>query len=48
VVLKTDKGGATIIMNTKDYDENMLDHLNNSGCYTKVKKESNKKGMQGR
>lgn len=38
VILKADKGGVIVIMNKKDYDKNMLDHLNNNGCYTILKK----------
>lgn len=38
LVLKAYKGGATVIMNTQDYNEKMLDHLTNSGCYIKLKK----------
>lgn len=33
VVLKADKGGVTVITNRKDYNDKMIDHLNNSGCY---------------
>lgn len=38
VMLKADKGEASIIMNKSDYIEKMLDHLNNNGCYRKLNK----------
>jgi len=36
VILKADKGGATIIMNYEDYVSKMKDHLYNSGSYKKL------------
>ena len=43
VVLKADKGGATVILNKDDYCKNMLDHLHNSGSYKKLPKNPLKK-----
>lgn len=43
VVLKVDRGGAVIIMNTIDYNEKMIDHLTNSGYYIKLNKNPLKK-----
>ena len=36
VVLKADKGGATVLLNSKDYVSKMLDHLSSSGSYRKL------------
>ena len=36
VILKADKGGATIILNKEDYIDNMKAHLDLSGCYKKL------------
>lgn len=38
VILKADKGGATVIMNYEDYVNKMKDHLYNSGSYKKLEK----------
>ena len=43
VVLKVDKGGATVILNKDDYHKKMLDHLHNSGSYKKLPKNPLKK-----
>lgn len=43
VVLKADKGGATIILDREDYRKKMLDHLHNSGSYKKLAKNPLKK-----
>ena len=43
VVLKADKGGATVILNREDYRMKMLDHLENSGSYKKLAKNPLKK-----
>ena len=43
VVLKADKGGATVILNKEDYHNKMLDHLLNSGSYKKLDKNPLKK-----
>ena len=43
VVLKADKGGATVILNKDDYCKKMLDHLHNSGSYKKLLKYPLKK-----
>jgi len=36
VILKADKGGASIILDKVDYLKKMLDHLCNSGSYKKL------------
>jgi len=33
IILKVDKGNATVITNRAEYDRKMEDHTNNSGCY---------------
>lgn len=38
VLLKADKGGAIVILDKSDYVNKMIDHLSNSGCYVKLKK----------
>ena len=38
VILKADKGGATIILNKEDYVNKMKSHLDLSGCYKKLNK----------
>lgn len=38
VILKANKGEATMISNKKDYIEKTNDHLNNSRCYKKLEK----------
>lgn len=43
IVLKTDKGGATVILKREDYWNKMLDHLCNSGSYRKLAKNPLKK-----
>lgn len=43
VVLKADKGGATVILNKDDYRRKMLDHLHNSGSCKKLPKNPLKK-----
>ena len=43
VVLKADKGGATVILNKDDYHNKMLDHLLNSRSYKKLDKNPLKK-----
>jgi len=43
VVLKSDKGWATVILNKADYRNKMLDHLHNSGSYKKLPKNPLKK-----
>lgn len=43
VVIKADKGGATVILNKDDYRKTMLDHLHNSGSYKKLPKNLMKK-----
>jgi len=40
VILKADKGGATVIMNHEDYVNKMKDHLYNSSSYKKLEKIS--------
>ena len=36
VILKADKGGATVILDRADYNIKMLEHLTNSGSYRKL------------
>ena len=36
VVLKADKGGATVLLNNKDYVSKMLDHLSSSRSYKQL------------
>ena len=36
MVLKVDKGGTTVLLNSKDYVSKMLDHLSSSGSYRKL------------
>lgn len=43
VVLKTDKGRVTVILNKVYYRSKMLDHLHNSGSYKKLPKNPLKK-----
>lgn len=43
VVLRADKGGATVILNKDDYRKKMFDHLYNSGSYKKLPKNPLKK-----
>ncbi len=43
LVLKADKGGATVILKKDDYRRKMLDHLHNSGSYKKLAKNPLKK-----
>lgn len=43
MVLKSDKGGANVIMDINDYNENMLEHLTNIDSYIKLKKNPIKK-----
>ena len=43
VVLKADKGGATVILKKEDYHNKMLDHLLNRGSYKKIAKNPLKK-----
>ena len=38
VILKADKGGATVILNKEDYIAKMKSHLDSSGCYKKLNK----------
>ena len=38
VILKADKGGATVILNKEDYIKKMKSHLDSSGCYKKLNK----------
>lgn len=46
VILKADKGNATVIMNRIAYDNKMEDHLNNSGCYKIIDKDPSEKVMR--
>jgi hypothetical protein len=36
VILKADKGGATVLMNLNDYNKKMKEHLSQSGSYRKL------------
>jgi hypothetical protein len=36
VILKADKGGATVVMNRIDYNSKMKEHLTNTGSYKKL------------
>jgi hypothetical protein len=36
VILKADKGGATVVMNTMDYNTKMIEHLTTTGSYKKL------------
>jgi hypothetical protein len=36
VILKADKGGATVLMNMDDYNKKMIEHLTKSGSYRKL------------
>ena len=38
VILKVDKGGATVILNKEDYVAKMKTHLDLSECYKKLNK----------
>lgn len=38
VILKVDKGGATMVMYKEDYNSNMRDHLYSSESYKKFQK----------
>jgi hypothetical protein len=33
VIIKADKGGATVLMNHNDYKKKMIEHLSESGSY---------------
>jgi hypothetical protein len=36
VILKADKGGATVVMNKTDYNNKMMEHLTTTGSYKKL------------
>jgi hypothetical protein len=36
VILKADKGGATVVMNRMDYNNKMIEHLTTTGSYKKL------------
>ena len=40
VILKADKGGATVILNKEDYVSKMESHLDLSGCYKNIDKNA--------
>jgi hypothetical protein len=42
-ILKVDKGNATVVLNTLDYVEKMMDHLTNNGSYKKLEKDPSNK-----
>ena len=43
IILKADKGNVTVIMDRIDYDYKMEEHLNKSGCYKVLNKDSSSK-----
>lgn len=45
VILKADKGGATVVMDHGNYINKMKDHLYNSGSYKKLEKNSSLKSQ---
>ena len=40
--MKADKGNATVVMNTTDYEAKMVEHLTTTGCYKKLTKDPGK------
>lgn len=43
IILKADKGNATVIVNRTDYEHKMEEHLVNSGCYRVLNKDPSSK-----
>ena len=43
IILKANKGNATVVMNTYDYHRKMIEHMTMSGGYKKVEKDPSNK-----
>ena len=39
MIMKADKGNATVVMNTTDYETKMVEHLTTTRCYKKLTKD---------